>query len=738
MSLFSSTVLEIALPVPLRRTFDYLIIERESNDSDDNLTLYSPTIGGRVLVPFGKQTLVGVILKIKNESDYPFEKLKAIQKVIDQEPVFNEKDMHYLTWAAQYFQHPIGEVFHAALPKLLRENKQQDDLYPQVLTATDSLPTEYASNATAQKELYLLLSSNALNKEQLKQKEIKSTTIKRFVDEGWATWQKQQPTAENVTTASINEHLQLNTEQAIAVSAVNQSQGHQSFLLEGVTGSGKTEVYLQVIEQVLLSQQQVLVCVPEIGLTPQTIQRFEQRFNVPVALWHSGMTDTQRASTWLATKTGQAKIVIATRSGVFLPFADLGMVIIDEEHDLSFKQQETFKYHCRSIALYRANQLSIPVVLGSATPSLESLANAINGKYHHLKLLKRAAGSQLPSMRLLDLNQCRVEAGIGEPLLERIKQTLNNGQQVMLFINRRGFAPVLMCEECNWLSDCHRCSGYSTYHKSSNALICHHCGDQQPVVHQCHNCGSTRITTVGVGTEQLHLTLNQLFPDFPVIRLDRDSTAKKGEFDQKLEQIHQGKPKIIVGTQMVAKGHHFPNVSLVGIVDVDGTLFSSDFRAPERLAQLVVQVAGRAGRGSIKGEVWLQTKFPEHPVIQDLVNNQYADFANYALTEREMLGLPPYSHQIVLRAEATAEEYAAQWLQNVAPHLNQFGQLLMLGPMPAPMSRKAGKYRYLLTLQCKSRPYLHKVVNWLIENLDSIQKDNRIRWSIDVDPVDFS
>lgn len=732
MSLFSNKILEIALPVPLRRTFDYLGVDENGAEVED----IEP--GCRVIVPFGRQSLVGIVVITKAESEFPVEKLKAIKSVVDTKSYFSAVDINLLQWAAKYYQQSLGEVYHAALPKLLREGNSLEKLSEKRLVATKNLPEDISAKAKAQNKLKELLAEQKLDKATLKLHAISSATINKFIEQDWACWQTYTPVAKEVEATDIIEPLQLNTEQAIAVSAINSSSGFSTYLLDGITGSGKTEVYLQTIAKVLLAQQQVMVLVPEIGLTPQTIERFRSRFNVEVALWHSNMTDKQRFNTWQLTRSGIAKIVIATRSGVFLPFADLGMIVIDEEHDASFKQQDGFKYHCRSIALYRANLLKVPVVLGTATPSLESLANAKSGRFHHLKLLQRAGNRRLPKMQLLDLNRCKSTSGIGEPLQNRIEQVLADGKQAMLFINRRGYAPVLMCEECHWLTDCHRCSGYTTYHKTTRQLICHHCGNQQPTVHQCQGCGSTRLTTVGVGTEQLELYLAEVFPDTDIVRLDRDSTARKGEFENKLEQIQQGKAQIIIGTQMVAKGHHFPNVNLVGILDVDGALFSSDFRAPEKLAQLVVQVAGRAGRGDQQGEVWLQSKFPEHPVIQDLVNNQYADFANFALTERQDLALPPYSHQVILRAEATQSEFASEWLSNLTPHLNHFEQLLVLGPMPAPMSKKAGKFRHMLTLQCQSRGYLHKVVDWLIENLDSIQNSNRIRWSIDVDPVDLS
>lgn len=725
-------VARVALNVPLRRLFDYALPQGTCIDDI--------RVGQRVLVPFGNKSLVGIIIETATSTEVPDKKLKAFHQLIDENPVFNQEQIQFLSWAAQYYQHPIGDVYHSALPKLLRENRRLSSLMPESLVASVEMPkrTEFKANAKNQLALYDVLKTSQRTKAQLTELDITATTIKKFVDNQWAAWQLTEPQEKLVNREDINPGLELNSEQALAVAAINQSLSYKTFLLDGVTGSGKTEVYLQAIEQRLLKQQQVLVLVPEIGLTPQTIQRFKRRFNVEIKLWHSGMTDKQRFDTWRTCRSKEAKIVIATRSGVFLPFADLGLIIIDEEHDPSFKQQDGFKYHCRSIALFRAAKFNIPVILGSATPSLETLENVESGKFNHLLLTQRAAGSQMPTMRLLDLNQCQLDAGLGAPLIEKIGHQLSLGHQVMLFINRRGFAPVLMCEECHWLTDCHRCSGYMTYHKRNNLLICHHCGHQHQTVHQCASCGSTRLTSVGIGTEQLEFKLNEHFPDVAITRLDRDSTSKKGQFEALLEQINRSGPQIIVGTQMIAKGHHFPNVSLVAVVDVDGALFSSDFRAPEKLVQLIVQVSGRAGRGSIKGEVWLQTRFPEHPVIQDVVNNTYRDFANYTLNERKMLHLPPYSYHVLLKAESTHATAGEEWLASLIPHLSTFTNLQCWGPTPAPLMKKAGKFRFLLTLQCQSRPYLHKVVDWLIENLDSIQKDNRIRWSIDVDPIDHN
>ncbi|GAB2990830.1 primosomal protein N' [Psychrosphaera aestuarii] len=741
MALFSQVILHIALPVPLRRLFDYLLpSELETDAIDVANTIEKVTIGQRVVVPFGRQTLVGVVLAVDTHTDQDVAKLKPALSFVENQASFDAAQLQLLNWAAEYYQHPIGDVFSMALPGALRSPKTIDEQLPKVLQKCDELPDKQAlpKNAKQIHKLYDVIRSGSFTRDELNKKDITSTTIKKFIDKNWAEWTTSGQGSSAVTASHINEGLALNTEQAIAVAAINAVNHHQCFLIDGVTGSGKTEVYLQAIEHRLLNQWQVLVCVPEIGLTPQTIARFKQRFDVPVALWHSAMTDKQRFDTWQQTRSGKARIVIATRSGIFLPFKSLGMIIIDEEHDASFKQQDGFKYHCRSLALYRAHQANIPVVLGSATPSLETLYNVEQGKFSYLQLQRRAGGSQMPTTHLLDLNRCQTQAALGQPLIDEISNQLDKGRQVMLFINRRGFAPVLMCEECHWLTECGRCSSFTTYHKNSNLLICHHCGFQHPTLHQCLGCGSTRMTPVGTGTEQIESNLANLFPATEIVRLDRDSTSKKGEFDDKLNKINAGQPMIIVGTQMIAKGHHFPNVSLVGIVDVDGALFSSDFRAAEKLSQLVVQVAGRAGRGSIKGQVWLQTKFPEHPVIQDLVNNEYKDFAKYALNERKMLSLPPYSHHIILRAESTIPDLGQQWLSNLSGYLSDYEGLSILGPTPAPMTRKAGKFRHMLIIQSQSRPYLHKLVNWLLENLDTIQKDNRIRWSVDVDPVDLS
>jgi primosomal protein N' (replication factor Y) (superfamily II helicase) len=533
--------------------------------------------------------------------------------------------------------------------------------------------------------------------------------------------------------------LKLTSDQALAVTAVVQACGRfERLLLEGVTGSGKTEVYLQSISSLLVKQQQVLVIVPEIGLTPQTLARFQARFDVPVLCWHSALTDSERLHCWLQASTGAAAIVIGTRSALFLPFWRLGLIIIDEEHDQSLKQQDGFRYHARDLAIKRAALQHCPILLGSATPSLESLHNALNKRFIHLPLPGRATGQALPRFELVDLKQQVLQFGLASQTLAQIKQQLVLGLQVMLFLNRRGFAPALSCQECGWLTECQRCSAFTTYHKQSRQLVCHHCGASKAIPRQCGGCGSTQLKPLGQGTEQLEENLQQLFPDTAITRLDRDSTRRKGALHQALDDIHQPGARLIVGTQMLAKGHHFPNVSLVVIVDVDGALYSSDFRAPEQLAQLLTQVAGRAGRGNSGGTVLLQTHYPQHALLQDIIQNGYASFARSALVEREQTRLPPFQYLALIRVEAHRSEHCQQWLQLIVDCVKGFPALQLLGPIPAPLERRAGKFRWQLQLYSAGRGALHQALDTLLAQITQWPMTRQVKWQLDVDPTDLT
>ena len=523
---------------------------------------------------------------------------------------------------------------------------------------------------------------------------------------------------------------------------VNSFDGFGCFLLEGVTGSGKTEVYLNLIKPVLEKGRQALVLVPEIGLTPQTINRFRHRFDVPVEVIHSGLNDSERLNAWLSARDRAAGIVIGTRSALLTPFADLGIIIVDEEHDASYKQQDSLRYHARDVAVMRASKEQIPIVLGSATPALETLHNALSGKYHHLTLTERAGNAVPTTNKVLDVKGQYLESGLSASLIAEMRQHLSAGNQVMLFLNRRGFSPALMCHDCGWIAECKRCDAYYTYHQYSNEIRCHHCGSQQPTIHQCQGCGSSNLVTVGVGTEQLEAQLGELFPEYHTIRIDRDSTRRKGSLESALGAIRSGKYQILIGTQMLAKGHHFPDVTLVALLDVDGSLYSSDFRASERLAQLFIQVAGRAGRASKPGEVILQTHHPEHSLLQALLTKSYRHFAETALQERKLAMLPPYSYLTLFRAEANDSQYVEAFLRQVC-HTLEAHPLFddccqVLGPTPAPLAKRSGKYRWQLMLQTQTRSTMQKLLGSAKPAIQMLPNAKRVRWSLDIEPQDLS
>lgn len=723
--------LQVALPVPLRQIFSY------------RNGLAPVTVGSRVRVPFGKRQLVGFVVAEQAEHELGEFQVKDIIEVIDQVSIWNTDIWQLVTWGADYYHHSLGEVAANALPVLLR--KGQPAQYPrteywQLTEAGKKITAEQLRRAPKQQQLMTLLEQEPLTRNAIKDAGISSTLLKLVADKGWITAYQAEPELKSSPwqLEDANQPLDLNKEQAVAVSAVNQQSSYAALLLQGITGSGKTEVYLQAITPVLQRNQQVLVLVPEIGLTPQTLKRFQQRFDVPIVMLHSGLTDNERLQAWLDSRSGQAAIIIGTRSAVYTPCHKLGLIIIDEEHDLSFKQQDGFRYHARDVAIKRAQLLDIPIVLGTATPSLETLNNAVNKRFHWLKLDQRAGGAELVKHQVLDLKQQRIESGVSAPLRDQIKEQLERGNQVLLFLNRRGFAPALMCHECGWLAQCQRCDAYYTLHKTHNQLLCHHCGSQRPIPRQCGDCGASHLMTHGVGTEQLEQSLQQQFPGYGVLRIDRDSTRRKGELSRHLQAATENKYQILVGTQMLAKGHHFPNVTLVALLDVDGALYSADFRAAERLAQLFTQVAGRAGRARKAGKVVLQTHHPEHDLIQDLLNNGYQDFAITALAERQLNELPPFGYMALFRAEAVNRQQVLTALQEVASLMPEVTGAQLLGPMPALMERKAGRYRYQLLLHCQSRKLRHQLLHFLLAKISPLGSWRKIRWSLDVDPQDFT
>ena len=727
-------IVRVALAVPLPRFFDYLYAP--------DLT---PIVGGRVLVPFGSQKRVGIVVDLPASSDVAKEKLKPIIDVLDADSLFNSPTWDWLAWSANYYRAALGDVLFQALPVKLRNGEsavKNDRTFGRITgLGKQALKSGELKRAKKQIEALNLLLIQNLEKgnneissavwSALKGKDYIEEIIVPTEQKSW------QQALGNNPLVNLDNRLTLNKQQSLAFSQLLFQEGFNVWLLEGVTGSGKTEIYLQYIEEVLKKGKQVLVLVPEIGLTPQTVRRFQARFNVEIDVLHSNLNDTQRLNVWERARTGQSAILIGTRSALFTQFSNLGLIILDEEHDGSFKQQDGWRYHARDLGIVLAQKLNIPILLGSATPSLESVNNVQNGKYRHLVLSKRAGNATALRQFVIDLKHQRIQNGLSEPLLQRMQEHLEKGNQVLLFLNRRGFAPVLLCHECGWIDECHHCEKPYTYHQHQRVLRCHHCGAQKTVPMQCGHCGSTHLVTTGLGTEQLEETLKARFPQYNIARIDRDSTARKGKLEGYLEDIQQGKSQILIGTQMLAKGHHFPNVTLVALVNVDNALFSLDFRAEERLAQLYVQVAGRSGRAEKQGEVVLQTHYPDHLLLTTLLEKGYQAFAEETLKLRHNMGLPPFSFQALFKAQCRHSEEAEKALSQLASFFyeQKIEGLQVLGPIPAPFSKKAGQYRWQLLLQHASRKQLQSALSRYSPELI---KSSQVRLILDVDPLDLS
>ena len=724
-------ILQVAVPAPLYTTFDYL----SPATMRDNL----PRPGSRVRVPFGRRTQIGVVVDHADHSDVPGNKLKAVQATLDTEPVLPAALLRLLKWAATYYQHPLGEVIHSAMPALLRQGKASTVKGLTLWRAnTETNPAEPTlERAPRQQQLLSLLAQHnqGLTDEQLNQRlERWRPTMKTLLAKDLVV-KSDLPCIADPLRAETGPKL--NPQQQAIVAAISrQAAGYQAHLVHGITGSGKTEIYITLAQQAIGADKQVLVLVPEISLTPQLTARFRSRLGVRTALLHSGLSDGERLCAWSTAARNQAQLVIGTRSAVFTPMPQLGLIIIDEEHDGSYKQQDGFRYNARDLALVRAQQTDIPVVLGSATPSLESLHNAYNGRYRLHTLSQRARSSQSPRIELLNLCRQKLQHGLSPKLLQALDRHLNHSGQVLLFLNRRGYSPLMMCHDCGWTTSCKRCDAHMTYHKGQHRLRCHHCGAEAPVPAHCSDCGGNELISIGAGTERIEQYLQSLYPDTCIERIDRDTTRRKGLLDAKLEQARSGNARILVGTQMLAKGHDFPNVTLVGVIDTDQGLYSGDFRAAEHLAQLITQVAGRAGRAEKPGEVLIQTHHPDHPLLQTLLHQGYDGFAHAALAEREQAGFPPYRHLALLRCEAIKVELAQTFMESARDCLDDSDAVDVFGPLPAPMEKRAGRYRFQLILQSSHRKDLHRLLQpWMLA-LTQLKTGNKVRWSIDVDPYD--
>ncbi|HEY0748770.1 MAG TPA: primosomal protein N' [Steroidobacteraceae bacterium] len=729
----ASVVLQVAVDTPLRRVFDYLPPPIQPPEC--------PPLGVRVAVPFGRQRLIGILVGIASETAVPSLKLKAALEFLDERPVYDPVTFELLRWASEYYHHPIGEVYAAALPVNLRAGCSalgSAERWSLTELGREELARPSSRRAPQQRALLAWLADRPNVATDDLAEPFKPAQLKNLAMRAWVLGSVTENTAEVVPLQVLPGELALTGAQAQAVETILSTlSSFGVHLLYGVTGSGKTEVYLRLIASAIESGGQALVLVPEIALTPQLVDRFRQRFSAGVAVVHSGLTDAERRDAWRAGHSGQARIIIGTRSAVFTSLPKLALIVVDEEHDASYKQHEGFRYSARDLSVMRARGAGVPVILGSATPSLETLENALSGRYVRHLLPQRPGAAQPPRMSLVDLRRHAADQGLSTPAMQAMDQHLKAGGQVIVFLNRRGYAPSLFCNACGWVAPCAHCDARMTLHRRAHRLRCHHCGAQAPVPTICASC-SQALLPVGQGTERVEETLARLFPEAPLARLDRDTASARGSIKTVLDRVHSGEARILVGTQMLTKGHHFPEVTLVVILDADQGLFASDFRATERLAQTITQVAGRAGREARAGEVMIQTEFPEHPLLNRLITDGYESFAASALEERREAGWPPYSRLALLRAEAKDSAALDAFLRAAAAlgDALQESDIKILGPATALIARRADHFRAHLLIETAARPILQRFLNRWLPQVEALPGPKGLRWSIDVDPLE--
>jgi primosomal protein N' (replication factor Y) (superfamily II helicase) len=731
-------VFRVALDTPLRRLFDYL-----PPASAEAAAALQP--GSRVRVPFGRRRLIGVVLAVADTSDLPAERLKPILEVLDPEPLLEPHARELLEWAAEYYHHPIGQVLATALPKALRlgaDVTATEERWTLTVRGREAGAAGEPRRAPRQRVLieFLLSRDGSAAASELDAAIGSWRDAARALGErGWAAPSRVALAQAPASAAVRTPGPELLPEQRDAVEQVTRAcGGYAAFLLEGITGSGKTEVYLRLAEQVMAQDRRALILVPEIGLTPQLVGRFRERFDAPLAVLHSGLTDQERLAAWRDARSGRARIVLGTRSAVFAPVPGLGLIVVDEEHDPSFKQHEgALRYSARDLAVVRARLERVPVLLGSATPSLETLHNAGAGRYTRLRLLRRTAQAQPPRVALVDLRVSAIDSGISTPAMLAMERHLGGDGQVLVFLNRRGYAPTLLCTACGWIAPCGECDARLTVHLAADRLRCHHCGADAPLPARCPQCGFA-VKPVGQGTERIAAALAARFPHAAIARLDRDVVRKRGDMEQVMQRMSSGEARILVGTQMVTKGHDFPNVTLVVVLNADQGLFSSDFRAPERLAQTIVQVAGRAGRGARPGEVLIQTEFPEHPLLVSLLAQGYDGFAAAALEERRQAAWPPFSRLAALRASGRTREAPLAFLAEARAAVSAAPRgLRLLGPVPAAMAKRAGRYHAQLLIESRTRPPLHEFLGRWLPQIEQQRSARQVRWALDVDPLEL-
>ncbi len=736
------SIVRVALDVPLATLFDYRV------DGEAG-------VGQRVVVPFGRRQMVGVVMELADASGMEWERIKPVKQVLHDSAPLSAELLDLLRFCSDYYRYPIGPTVLAALPTRLRSDKplvvKQSECYRLSAAGAALELASFPKRRVVQRRILARLAEQPCHLAQLKSLSASAgAQIKALVAQGWVESFAHSgdpllnPPPQAGEEANVKGHVfhgahTLTPEQQHAVDAVAQASGFACFLLHGITGSGKTEVYVHLMHHALQRGGQVLLLVPEINLTPQLEQYFHIRFpGTPFASLHSGLSESERLHHWRQVQSGHARIVLGTRLSVFAELPRLALIVVDEEHDGSFKQQNGLSYSARDVAIFRASQRGVPIVLGSATPSLESYHNALSGRYRLLKLSGRAqAEARLPSVRCVNTDQAVMHHGISEKLLHEIGQRIARREQSLLFINRRGYAPVLRCGACGWLSGCKHCAGKMVLHLNDKRLRCHHCGDQLRLPPACPSCGDADLHPVGSGTQRVESVLQERFPKARILRVDRDSTRNKRAWQAMREQIHANEVDILVGTQMLAKGHDFPALTLVGVLNPDSALYSSDFRAAEKLFAQLVQVAGRAGRADKPGEVLIQTVFHDHPLFRALQTHDFEGWAAEQLAERQMAGFPPFVYQAMLRAEGKQEAEVYGFLNQArAAALGLKQGVEVFGVVPAALPRRASHLRAQLLIQGGKRKDLQSFLRLWQPLLDSMPS-RKLRWSLDVDPLEF-
>jgi len=721
-------ILQVALASRLRQTFDYLAPAQGGPAAQP---------GMRALVPLGRRRVVGFVMGLAADSALPAARLKRAVELLDPDPLWDEATFGLLAWAAQYYHHPPGEVLSAAVPAAIREGapaSAEITMWQLSAAGIEGL-ADRPRLGQRQRELVERLRAGPAAAPELTTLGL-GDALRGLARRGWLESFGAAAPPPQAGSGSRAAPVPTDAQRQACGAIAESLGGYAAWLLHGVTGSGKTEVYLSLIERVLAAGRSALVMVPEIALTPQLVSRFRDRLAVPVVTLHSSMTDTERLAAWRAARAGTAPVVIGTRSAVFTPLADPGILIVDEEHDPSYKQQEGFRYSARDLAVVRAQRHGIPVVLGSATPSLESLANVAAGRYRRLELPERTGRAGKPRIGVIDLRHHAARDGLAQPVLAAIERHLAARGQVLVYLNRRGYAPTLYCTGCGWIAPCPSCDARLTVHMRNARLVCHHCGTDEPMPFGCPKCGS-EVRPVGQGTERVEQALLEVFPGVELVRVDRDVIRRRGDIERALEKVASGKARILLGTQMLTKGHDYPDVTLVAILNADQGLFGADFRASERLAQQIVQVSGRAGRGERPGEVLIQSAFPENPLLVSLVTEGYDGFARRALEERQAAGWPPYSRLALLRADGPDRGEVFDFLRAARDLAADIAQgVRVLGPAAAAMERRAARYRAQLLLESASRGPLQRLLEAWLPRIEATKPSRRIRWSVDVDPIE--